>query len=268
LSLFARSLVAGLLTICCSGLLTAAQEPRWQAGTGLFMQSGDYGTDTDTTVTYIPFAFGRLFSRGRLDLVLPIISVNSTNQVTVIGGKAHPVKPRPGTTTTTERTTESGLGDIMLRGWLDVLEETDGWQPDLDLIAKIKMPTASESKGLGTGEFDETIGMELWKTVHGPWAVLFDLGYTWTGNPDGQELRNPWYFALGGGYAIRQNLSATATYGESRALVPGSDNPRDLTFGLSYLLKPTVQLNGNLMFGLSDSSPDIGIGLYGSVKFH
>jgi hypothetical protein len=245
---------------------TAAAAPsgyRWQAGAGLFISSGDYGTDTETTTTYIPFSFGRLFSRGKVDLVIPFITVTSADNVSVVGGKVQRINRRTGG----EKTSEGGLGDMLLRGRLQVLDENDGLQPDTTLTAKIKIPTASESKGLGTGEFDESIGVEFWKTIQGPWSALLDLGYTFTGNPPGQELRNPWQLAFGGGYAFRSNLIATASYEESRALVPGSDNPRDLVFGVSFVPKPTVQISGNLQFGLSDGSPDIGVGGFASFKF-
>ena len=136
------------------------------------------------------------------------------------------------------------------------------------MLSLFNLPTASDEKGLGTGEFDETIGIEFWKTITGPWASFFEFSKTWTGNPPGLELRNPWAIALGGGYAIRENLLATMSYEESQALIPGNENPRALGFGLSYIPKPAVSLGTVLQFGLSDGAPDILFGLNGSVRFN
>jgi hypothetical protein len=129
------------------------------------------------------------------------------------------------------------------------------------------LPTADKGKGLGTGEFDESVGVEFWKTVRDPWAAIFDFGYTFIGDPSGEPLHDVWNFALGGGYSFRKNLLGTLTYEESRALVSGNDNPRDLVLGVSFLPKETVQLSGTLQFGLSDGSADVGLGANVSLKF-
>jgi hypothetical protein len=245
--------------------LTAEVSLPWIAGAGLHITTGDYGTDTNTTTTYMPFSFGRQFTSGKLDLVVPFLRVKSAENVTIIGGRPQGTgRFRSGGQTRTE----SGLGDMLLRGRLNVYEERDNdYFPSTTLVARIKFPTADEDDGLGTGEFDETIGVEFWKTVHGPWAALFDFTYTWTGNPPGIELRNPWAFALGVGYTFRERFMATMTYEESRALVRGNSNPRDWVFGLSFMPNKVVSLSSSIQFGLSDGSPDFGIGFQGNYRF-
>jgi hypothetical protein len=115
-----------LVSLAIAVPVTAADTPMWQAGAGFFISSGDYGTDSDITTTYLPFSFGRVFSHGKLDLVLPFISVTSEDSVTVVGGK---VQRRQRVTGRSERQTESGLGDMLLRGRWQALEEQGAWTP-------------------------------------------------------------------------------------------------------------------------------------------
>src|SRR5436190_8228947 len=68
----------------------AVSEPeKWRASTGLTFTSGDYGTDSNTTATYLPFGIDRLFSRGRLGLVMPWVSITTEGDVSLAGGVPH-----------------------------------------------------------------------------------------------------------------------------------------------------------------------------------
>lgn len=68
------------------------------------------------------------------------------------------------TRTTATRTTQSGIGDILLQGRYYILDE-QGLLPTVALLARIKFPTADRDRGLGTGEFDEKFGIQLSKTL-------------------------------------------------------------------------------------------------------
>lgn len=236
----------------------------WEFGFGFSVTGGDYGTDTNTTITYLPFTFRRLFTRGHIDGVVPFVRMTTDGRVTLVGGQPNRFDPSGGSVR--PRTTEGGLGDMLVRGRLDVWRETDVL-PDVSLTARIKFPTADEDKGLGTGEFDETLGIEFWKTLTGPWSALADFSYTWTGDPPGRVLRDAWGVGLGAAYTFRRDLVGTATYEESRALVAGEPNPRDLVFGVAFTGLRSIRLNGSLQFGLSNGSPDLGIGAGVAVRW-
>src|SRR3989441_7117590 len=59
-------------------------------------------------------------------------------------------------------TTEEGIGDVLLKVSYAILEEK-ALIPEIAPYVKIKFPTADETRGLGTGEYDETIGVDLSK---------------------------------------------------------------------------------------------------------
>jgi hypothetical protein len=244
-----------------------AETPGWRASSGFSYSSGDYGTDTRTSFLYVPFTGRRIFEYGHLDLTIPYVSLTSEQGVTVVGGRPRSTRlegsRREGEAA--NRVTHSGLGDIVLRGTLGVLQEKDPF-PSLDLTARLKAPTADEDKGLGTGEWDAGVGMEFSKFIQGPWSVFGNLGLTYTGDPDNQPLRNPWNFGLGASYEYRSDLSCSGSYEESLALVEGNSNPRDLIFGVVYLPMDKLQISGSLGFGLTSGSPDYTLGTMVSYR--
>jgi hypothetical protein len=74
-----------------------------------------------------------------------------------------------GATGIRRRTTESGLGDIVLGATYNVLDNND-WI--VDATARVKLPTASESKGLGSGKADYAVQMNIDKQFGAAYAIL------------------------------------------------------------------------------------------------
>lgn len=238
---------------------------RYQAGADFSIDSGDYGTGSNTTLTYIPFTFKRLWNRGDLSLTIPFESITTDGQVTVVNGKPTPNQPAT-RTATTERVTHSGLGDMSLKGRYYVLDD-QGSVPSVAATARIKFPTADKDKNLGTGEFDEGLGLELSKSFTEKILGMLDVGYTFIGNPPGQNYRNIWNFDFGPGYRFTHALTGSVYYEESRALVAGDSNPEDLLFWLDYKLTQAIRLGSGVTIGLSDGAPDIGFDFGGRVRF-
>lgn len=241
----------------------AAESKNLTLDAGLHLYSGDFGTDEETDITYIPVKLKRTFSQGDVSVSVPYISVTGRGQVTFVTGPVRNQRVR----TRIDETTESGLGDTVLRGRLFLLPEGDV-HPDVTVGAFVKMPTADEDDGLGTGEFDEGVTIELLKTFAPKYFGLLDLGYTWTGDPKNINYNDRWNVAIGGGYRINADMNVTMLYEEERALLSGEDNPRDI---VTYLnISPANSRAGfyaGFLIGLSDGAPDSGIIVGGRVKF-
>ena len=235
---------------------------QWQAGVAAAYMSGTYGTDTRTNIFYLPFSVKRFFPDGDITLVVPYVTIEGTGAVRLVGGV--------GTRTSKTKTqgggsgTSSGLGDVILRGRYYLVEETSS-MPLVALTARIKMPTADA--GLGTGEFDEGIGVELTKKLSERWRGFLDGGYTVIGDPEGVEFRNQWWYDIGAGYDVNQNWNLSLYYEEYRALVTTVNNARDLFF--SALFKPTSALRctGSFLVGLSNGAPNYGLTAGLSYRF-
>src|ERR1041385_7668450 len=50
-------------------------DPTWQVGGSVTHSSGDYGTGSTTTITYVPISIRRLFDSGDITLVIPYLSI-------------------------------------------------------------------------------------------------------------------------------------------------------------------------------------------------
>jgi hypothetical protein len=162
--------------------------------------------------------------------------------------------------------TTSGLGDIILRGRYYVVEEKD-WTPLVAITGRLKLPTADETRGLGTGKMDEGVGTEISKLLGDNWITFLDGGFNIIGRPDGLNLRNQWWYDAGGGYYFAKNLLGSVYFEEYRSLVSGTQNIRDVFFGMSYRASSEWRFNGGVAVGLSNGAPDHVLSIGTNYRF-
>jgi hypothetical protein len=124
---------------------------------GVDYSSGDYGQTDDTEILYLPFTLKYESLSWGLQLTVPWLSV--TGSGTVVGGIDGGVVIG-GYGRRQARTTESGLGDVVagVSFALDTLWDSG---PLVDLTAKTKFATADEARGLGTGENDFSLQIDI-----------------------------------------------------------------------------------------------------------
>lgn len=264
-------------------------ERNWQVGLTPSYSSGNFGTGVTSQFVYVPLSIRRIFRDGDVTVVVPFVSVTSNGTATLVGGQPTPTLPgrctkRSGTeidtdkpeclallnsnqgVTSGQKVTNSGLGDIIVRGRYYVLEERD-YLPLIAMTARIKVPTASASQGLGTGELDHGYGIEMSKLLKEKWIAFLDGGYNFIGNPDGRTLQNQYWFDVGGGYYVTKNFLVSAYYEEYRTLVADRVNIRDFFFAFNYKASAAWRFNGGVMVGVSNSAPDYGVSLGVSYRF-
>jgi len=102
----------------------AQDEPRVSFSTSVDYSIGDYGTGKDTSLLYVPFTLGvRPFDHFWLNLTIPYLYQTGQNVVLTGGGVAVKGKKSNGKLTRpTTSTTESGLGDVLAKASLIVVE--------------------------------------------------------------------------------------------------------------------------------------------------
>lgn len=286
-------LVLATVTLAGGGAARAADEggepessqavPAWRVGATVNYWSGSYGTDARTSLVYVPVSVRRYFRDGDLTLTIPYVSVTGNGSVRLVGGLPFRTTAgggnsggvttggpgsgkRPGAAPLATTSTDSGLGDIILRGRYFVIEE-GVVVPLVALIGRIKVPTADADRGLGTGEFDEGVGVELTKSLGDRWLLFLDAGYNFIGDAPGVDFNNQWWYDAGVAYDVTTRLNLSMFYEEYRAVVPGLDNARDLLGTASYTVDSRMRLTGSLLVGLSNGAPDYGVsaGIY--VRF-
>lgn len=276
---------------------SAEDQKKWFTSLGASYYTGKFGTTQRTDILYVPLSIRRTLLDGKADVtvVVPYVSIRSAGGVTLLSGQAN----RTGSVTPSSsggggaspsmgmgrgrgasvrgserlsttgagvpRITESGLGDIIVRGryFLD-LDEV-GRLPTVVLYSRSKIPTANRNQGLGTGKFDQGFGTGLIQRFGERWIGYADVWYTYIGKPSGIKLNNQYAYDVGGGYSFTPNLLGTLFYEERENLVPGLPHPRDLLFYLSWKAFPNMLLAGAGEVGLSRGAPTYGV--TGAIMF-
>jgi hypothetical protein len=286
--------------------LPSAAQDHWQIGWMPSLSSGRYGSDTTTDVFYTPLTARRLFDRGDVTLVLPMLCVWGGSGLVIVNNT--PVVPdqtavrpraaaagqtpatRPGTTTTAptrgtgEVTTAStpavapaptpatatracGLGDVVLRGRY-YLTAGAADTTSVAVRAHVKTPTASASRGLGTGRPDEGIALEVGQPVRGGLTLLGDVGYTWIGKPVGADYRDTWWYDVGVSRDVARGVANIAVlYEEYGAVFPGMVNARDVLVAATIRGMGGWRIQAAGTLGLSDAAADHGLTIGLSRRF-
>ena len=243
-----------------TGAQTASQAVQTQTGAaqtsvsvGAEYSSGKYGTPDKTDTLYIPFILRHETGPWVLKATVPWLRI--TGPGNVIGAGADRVVV-PGVSL--PRRTESGLGDIVLSGFYNVLDERKGGL-GLDLGAKVKLPTADDQKGLGTGELDYAAQMDFFKPFDA--TTLFgSIGYRVYGDPPGVTLKDVFYTSIGASYRMSSQQAVGFAYDYRPAIVSGGGKVSEATLFWSNRLTPQWKLQVYGVVGFADASPDAGIG--------
>ncbi|MBT8045771.1 MAG: hypothetical protein KJN67_01270, partial [Pontiella sp.] len=221
---------------------------------GLDYSSGKYSDSETTTILYLPYRAG--YKQGNFSGQIAVAWISIDGPGTVVGGgDGGVVLPSDGG----ESRRESGVGDT----WVSLTYEIEQFPYEfgyLDVTGKLKIPTADEDKGLGTGEADLKLVLDYMYPL-GRLTPMVTLACTKKGDPDGIDLRNVFYCSAGADWRHSKKISFGATLDFQQASVRGVDNPLDFFSYLSYKLSPTYSLTPYLYFGLSKGSPDVGGGL-------
>jgi Putative MetA-pathway of phenol degradation len=246
------------------------ERPWWAVSTSFNYSVGDYGTGKDTTLIYVPFTLG-VTPLDRLTISLTVPYIRQTSQTVVLTGGGVAVRRNekgklntPAQSSVTQ--TEDGLGDLLLKGSFIVLPEQT-LLPEVAPYVKIKFPTADEDRGLGTGEFDETLGVDLSKRFFDRLFGYVSLSYTFIGSPPGTDLRNTFGWSVGAAYAVLQPLTFFAFLDGATAISRGEADPLELRVGAEYKLIKALKLTGSVTRGLSNGSADWGVSAGLALRF-
>lgn len=274
-----------------------AQAGNFTLGIGADYASGKYGEPNKTEDLYVPVSLSYKTGRWRTRLVVPYIQIKGNGEV--IGGPGDRLvddhrqsnsgsgssgsggsgssgsgggqddsqeqaeDANPATATATSR--ESGLGDVIGSLTYSVyVDETDGLY--VDVTARIKFGTADETKGLGSGENDYGLHLDIDKDI-GKATLSLGLGYTFIGDPPGFSYRNVVSASTGASYRITDAVSVSTTVSFRQSVRAGAPDQLDVSPGVGLKLGENQKVNAYLLFGLADGSPDFGGGVSYTYSF-
>ncbi|HSV98800.1 MAG TPA: transporter [Sedimentisphaerales bacterium] len=230
---------------------SAEEAPKWQFGTYVAYLSGDYGQEDTTDLFYASFFLKRYLGWGDVTVTVPYLNVSSDG-ATVVDGAVEPVEGGG---------SGSGLGDVVLKGRYYAVEQ-HGWIPFIDLVASVKIPTADEDKGLGTGELDFTGMVELaYRLGDSGWTALAEAGYTFVGEPSDMEVDNRFLYGVGLAYELDPQTTVSGYLDGRTAIFRGNEDALSILLIGEYKYRPQSSLTALLEIGLTNGSPDVGITL-------
>jgi hypothetical protein len=248
---------------------TAAQETRsvqrdrslgLTFSTGVDYSIGDYGAPTDTKILVVPFS-GRVRSGPfTFRATIPYLRIDGPGNI-VGGGDGGPIIIDPNDPT--PREVRDGLGDLSLSAGYSLPEEALGGF-EVELGGRVKLPTSSERRRLGTGETDFAVNLEVARPI-GNAVPFVELSYRMPGDPAGFDLRNTVSTSVG------TTLSAGAatligSYDYSGAASRLAEDSHSLFLGANFPVGGGLSLTGYGTAGLSNGAPDYGVGLLLSAR--
>jgi hypothetical protein len=263
-----RGLAVVVLLILLGAAPALAQDgPRWSLSSSVNYSEGDYGTGKNTSIVYVPFTLGVTpIDRLWLRLTVPYIHQSTQNVVITGGGVAARNGSRGRLARPASSSSESGVGDVLLKGSYVLVQEAD-LIPEVAPYVKIKVPTADDERGLGTGEFDETVGVDLSKRLIDKLVGYLAVSYTFIGDPPGVDLRDTFGWSLGAAYLVLPPLSVFGFLEGSTAISRGQADPVELRVGAEYRLATALKVTGSVTRGLTDGAADWGFSAGLALRF-
>ena len=232
----------------------SVSEGKTSVATGFNYTTGSYGTSSTTNIVSIPVIGKYETESWEFKLMVPYLSM------TTVGG----VLPGFGNGSFKRNnmnlniTTQSGLGDMVASTtyFLDYGSDTT---PGIDLTAKVKLPTADKNKGLGTGEVDYALQIDMYQRK-GKLTIFGSLGRKFLGSSVDYVLNDIFYGSIGGGYKLAEKTSASVSLDAAQASSVYGANQLEASFSISHLIDKTKKAQAYVFKGLANGSPDIGYG--------
>lgn len=211
---------------------------------------GSFGGAGDVAFGTVTARCRWLSRRFEWRLSAPAVNLRSDEPVTIVGGEPVP--------NTGGRTSETGAGDLLAAGQVWAVRGT-AKRPWVAFLAEVKVPTADEDKGLGTGEVDIRYGIRLVQNI-GRTSLFADASYTRMGDPDEIDLENVVRAGVGVAHPLGERHQFFALLENRTHPAPDRDDRIQLLIGDTARLGASrrIRLSTTILVGLSDTAADWG----------
>ncbi|MDE3738835.1 hypothetical protein PSH28_19720 [Pseudomonas resinovorans] len=223
---------------------------------GLDYSRGDYGSPTTSETWYVPVV-GK-YETGPMIYKLTIPYLRITNPA--VGPDGEPLAGDDC------GSVESGVGDTVASADYALLDGRDGGSLLVDLVGKVKLPTADENHCLGTGKTDYSAQVDLTQAF-GAISGFATLGWKKFGDPSDTDFRDPIFTSIGLVTRLAPATSVGAAYDWREKVTSDGDEIQEFTLFLTQRLSTEWRVQLYALKGFSDSSPDTGGGLVLSHRF-
>ena len=228
------------------------QPPSHALSLAAYSARGDFGLPSDTTIRYLPVRYEFDSQKWGAQLLVPYLQVEGPGAVLInLGGVNRAVAGD-------SVTRESGVGDIV-GSLIYHLPTTTDSGPFLDLRMDIKVPTADENRGLGSGKTD--LNLQLDASQYWREYLLFaSVGYSFRGNSSlYPDLGDGAYLQLGAARSLSASVSMGALFDYREAASALTNDIVEAGPYLNWQINDRWSLTGFSLFGFTDSSVDFSV---------
>ena len=186
-----------------------------------------------------------------------MMEIDGPSEIVIIGGAASQVGD---SAESLETSRDRGLGDLVARItylWFP-LRVTP--LPAFELTGRVKFPTGDEDRGLGTGAFQTSGQLDVYRSF-GPLTPIATFGYRFFGASREFDLRDGPFASIGVAGRANPWLSAGVFFDWRRAATSDSDDLLELLPYVSVKAKPWLTFQPYAVAGFGDGSADWGAGL-------
>ena len=159
--------------------------------------------------------------------------------------------------------TRSGIGDVSIAVTYSLeLVEGTYFEP----TARLKLPTASREKRLGSGEVDVTIGADLVQEMGA--VTVYAGGFRkFAGKPEGSTIRSVWGAGVGASARVANGFSLGGDFSWQESAFAGRQASAEVTAWANTRLSRALSLTIYGGTGLNTNSADLFGGASVSMRF-
>ena len=252
MTIFSKNLITILLLATVPAI--AFGQSKTTASVGLDYSEGKYGEAETSSTWSMPVSIKH--ETGPLTLKLSVPYVRSSG-VAAAGGDRR---------VATTSQTQSCMGDLTSSAFYNVYNNVNA-KFGVDLGVKIKLATADNSKTLlTTGENDYSLQADLFRSF-GDTTLFGSLGWSKKGDTSTTDFRNPWYGSIGFSNKLSDANSWGASYDYRQKVTSIGDPVSELSLFMVHKYSKATKVQGYVVTGFSDASPDLGVGATFSYSF-
>jgi len=234
--------------------------------TGFDYSSGRFNLPTSTNISYVPYAVKYETGDWTFRASSGYISFAGPRNVITDDNGAPLLTDIDLTHEEARRSRrKSGFGDVYLSATY-ALENPYMDDFFIDLTGQIKIPTADENKGLGTGQVDYTARLDA-AYLFGNFMPFGTLGYRFVGETPRFDLQNSFFASIGLAYYLTFDTSIGVAYDYRESATPGFNSPKEIFSYVDVQLDDHWGINFYGVVGLNNVTTDYGLGTQLRYKF-
>lgn len=217
-----------------------------------YYSDGDYGEAIDSEILYFPVSYSANLGKLGFQISVPYLQATGLGSVLInVGGINRAVAG-------TQKGRSRGIGDsvVSLTYQLDPIGSAALF---VDLRLDIKLPTADEFKGLGSGETDYSVQLDVSKNLRN--SVLFaSLGYSFRGRSVIYPgLKDAAFVQLGIAKSLSQEWNIGVFYDFREQASIFSTEIHEIAPYFSWQFSDNWSFTGLTSWGFTQASADITV---------